>query len=77
MMGIARHVALMFMFFWEMCGGAGGVNGVFSYICKGVRRWAGAAGDRIAVDTVEMSELQFFALGLFLEIFEFRGVEEV
>ena len=44
----------------------------FCYICKGARRWVGAPGDRIAVDTAEKGELQFLAPGLNLEILEFR-----
>lgn len=61
----------------EKLAGRGGVNGVFIYICKGVRRWVGSPGDWIAVDTAEKGELQFLAPGLFLEILEFRGVRVV
>lgn len=35
----------------------------FCYICKGVRRWVGAPGDWIAVDTAEKGELQFLVPG--------------
>ena len=48
----------------------GGRREVFVYICKGVRRWAGAAGDLSPVDTVATGELQFFVPGLHLELFE-------
>lgn len=48
----------------------GGRREVFVYICKGVRRWAGAAGDLSLVDTVAMGELQFFVPALHLELFE-------
>ena len=48
----------------------GGGRKVFVYICKGVRRWAGAAGDLSLVDTVAMGELQFFVPGLHLALFD-------
>ena len=48
----------------------GGGRKVFVYICKGVRRWAGAAGDLSLVDTVATGELQFFVPGLHLELFD-------
>lgn len=48
----------------------GGRREVFVYICKGVRRWAGAAGDLSLVDTVATGELQFFVPALHLELFE-------
>ena len=48
----------------------GGGRKVFVYICKGVRRWAGAAGDLSLVDTGTRGELQFFVPGLHLELFE-------
>lgn len=49
-----------------MAGGGG--RKVFVYICKGVRRWAGAAGDLSPVDTVATGELEFFVPGLNLEL---------
>lgn len=48
----------------------GGRREVFVYICKGVRRWAGAAGDLSLVDTVATGELQFFVPALHLELSE-------
>ena len=48
----------------------GGGREVFVYICKGVCRWAGAAGDLSLVDTGTTGELQFFVPGLHLELFE-------
>lgn len=48
----------------------GGGREVFVYICKGVRRWAGAAGDLSLVDTGTTGELQFFVPALHLELFE-------
>ena len=42
----------------------------FCYICEGVRRWAGAAGDLNLVDTGTTGELQFFVPALHLELFE-------
>lgn len=48
----------------------GGGRKVFVYICKGVRRWAGAAGDLSLVDTGTTGELQFFVPALHLELFE-------
>ena len=48
----------------------GGGRKVFVYICKGVRRWAGAAGDLSLVDTETTGELQFFVSGRNLELFE-------
>lgn len=48
----------------------GGGREVFVYICKGVRRWAGAAGDLSLVDTGTTGELQFFVPALHLELFD-------
>ena len=48
----------------------GGGREVFVYICKGARRWAGAAGDLSLVDTGTTGELQFFVPGLHLELFD-------
>ena len=42
----------------------------FFYICKGVRRWTGAAGDLGPVDTGTTGELQFFVPALHLELFK-------
>lgn len=50
--------------------GSGGRSEDFVYICKGLRRWAGAADDLSLVDTVATGELQFFVPGLHLELFE-------
>ena len=47
--------------FVEKLAGRGGVNGLFIYICKGVHRWVGSAGDLSLVDTVATGELRFFA----------------
>lgn len=49
---------------------SGGRSEDFVYICKGLRRWAGAAGDLSLVDTVATGELQFFVPALHLELFD-------
>ena len=70
MMGFARHVAFFVNDFQGNVWRGGGRREEFVYICKGVRRWAGAAGDLSLVDTVAMGELQFFVPGLHLELFD-------
>ncbi len=67
---LARHVAFFVNDSQGNVWRDGGGREVFVYICKGVRRWAGAAGDLSLVDTVATGELQFFVPGLNLELFE-------
>lgn len=67
---LARHVAFFVNDSQANVWRGGGRREVFVYICKGVRRWAGAAGDLSPVDTGTTGELQFFVPGLHLGLFE-------
>ena len=67
---LARHVAFFVNDSQANVWRGGGRREVFVYICKGVRRWAGAAGDLSLVDTVAMCKLKFFVPGLNLEFFD-------